>query len=381
VRFFGLNETDVLSFYDASLDVWATNKIDSWADVMIHKDLLSNYLALYPQNEMVFDNVQTEVDRHLEENQKASEAAVGKPYAFTYFPTLAQLNTWLTQMENAHPTRAKRISLGNSNGGTDIRGIQLGTEPNAPLFFIHCTIHAREWISTTTCAYIIEELLTVDTNLLQYFNWVIVPVLNVDGYVYAHTSQRLWRKNRQVNLGSTCIGTDLNRNFAVGWGQPGADTNPCGETYRGQAAFTGTEVMRERDYINANWANNFAAYVDIHAYGGYFMSPWGYTYSYPPANDYNEMYDLMESSVNAIRSVNGRSYLYGSVANTIYQASGGSNDWSYGTSNLDVVASFAVECSGTNFTPPTSSIEPVGREVWAGIYDLAFNLLTAPKKQ
>jgi len=238
-------------------------------------------------------------------------------------------------------------------------------------FFIHCTIHAREWISTTTCAYIIEQLLTVDTNLLQYYNWVIVPVLNVDGYTYSHQTTRLWRKNRQPNSGSSCVGTDLNRNYAVGWSGPGASPDECSETYYGAEEFSGTEIAAQRTFIT-NWGGRIAAFADIHAYGGYFMSPWGYTYSYPPTDIYADMNSLMVASVAAIRSINGNSYRYGSVANTIYQASGGSNDWTYG--DFNVVPSFALECSGTSFTPQTSSILPVGREVYAGIKTLANNL-------
>jgi len=241
-------------------------------------------------------------------------------------------------------------------------------------FFLHCTIHAREWISTTTCAYIIEQLLTVNTNLLQYFEFHIVPVLNVDGYLYTRSNERLWRKNRQTNSGSSCVGTDLNRNYAVGWGQPGADTNPCGETYRGTGAFSGTELIRERDYI-IGLGKKVAAFVDIHAYGGYFMSPWGYTYDLPPTDDFDEMKIFMASAVAAIRGVHGQTYRSGSVSNTIYQASGGSNDWTYGDSNLDVIPSFAVECRGTSFTPPTSLIAPVGEEVYAGIYQVAVDIL------
>ena len=29
---------------------------------------------------------------------------------------------------------------------------------------------------------------------------------------------RMWRKNRSLNPGSKCVGTDLNRNWALGWG-------------------------------------------------------------------------------------------------------------------------------------------------------------------
>jgi murein tripeptide amidase MpaA len=370
VRFYGINDNDVTSFFEASLDVWAANKNESWADVMIHKDLLKQYLDRYPQYKIVYDNVQTELDRSFEENEKAKAAAVGSPFAFDYFPPYPDVVQWLQDLQNTYPNWASRVDIGASYEGRRIYALHVSNAAaTAPAIFIHCTIHAREWITTTTCAYIIQQLLTKDTNFLQYFNWVFIPVLNVDGYTYTHSSSsnRLWRKNRQPNTGSTCVGTDLNRNYGTGWGGPGADTNPCGETYRGTAGFSGTELRVERVYFNT-W-DNVAAFVDIHAYGGMWMSPWGYTYSYPPTTDWNRMNAIMVQSVNAVRSVNGRSYSYGSVANTIYQASGGSNDWSYGEGG--VIPSYAIECSGTSFTAPVSQIVPVGSEIYAGIIAMA----------
>ena len=62
-----------------------------------------------------------------------------------------------------------------------------------PLFFFNCGIHAREWISPATCMYMIRQILTTrKTNsdvkfMLDNYEWVIVPVLNVDGYEYTHT--------------------------------------------------------------------------------------------------------------------------------------------------------------------------------------------------
>lgn len=55
---------------------------------------------------------------------------------------------------------------------------------------IESTIHAREWIAAATATYLLNELLTsTDTtiqDLARNFNWIIIPVLNVDGYVYSH---------------------------------------------------------------------------------------------------------------------------------------------------------------------------------------------------
>ena len=63
-----------------------------------------------------------------------------------------------------------------------------------PLFFFNCGIHAREWISPATCMYMIRQILaTRRTNsdvrfMLDKYEWVILPVFNVDGYEYTHTN-------------------------------------------------------------------------------------------------------------------------------------------------------------------------------------------------
>lgn len=65
----------------------------------------------------------------------------------------------------------------------------------------------------------------------------ITPIVNPDGFYYSQTSDRLWRKNRQTVSGNSCVGRDINRNWPYKWELTGgASTNPCSETYKGQAA-------------------------------------------------------------------------------------------------------------------------------------------------
>ena len=49
--------------------------------------------------------------------------------------------------------------------------------------------NAREWISPATVTFILRELVTnpVYSHLVDMFHWIIIPVLNPDGYVYTHT--------------------------------------------------------------------------------------------------------------------------------------------------------------------------------------------------
>jgi murein tripeptide amidase MpaA len=368
VRFHNLTETDIMKFYNSNLDVWAMNKLSDWVDVMISTDKLDFWRELFPVNEITIQNVQTEIDEYDQ-----YLAANPNPEFFDHFPTNAEVETFLSDQITASGGKARAVTIGTSYQGRTIRGIQIGTNVNAPILYLHCTIHAREWITTTTCCLIIDQLLNLDPDrgtLINNFNWIIVPVFNVDGYIYTHTSTRLWRKNRQPNSGSGCVGTDLNRNYATGWGGGGSSPDPCSDIYRGAAAFSGPESAGERTFLQ-NRVGAIAGYVDIHAYGGMFMSPWGYTYNLPP--DYRQMETLMIAAYNGILSVNGRQYEYGTSANVIYIAAGGTDDWTYG--NQGIIPSFTTEAWGSSFTPPASQIKPTGQEIYEGIK--AFSALLA----
>ena len=67
----------------------------------------------------------------------------------------------------------------------------------------------------------------------------------------------MWRKNTVENPGSECIGVDLNRNFAQGYGI-GASKNPCSEVYKGTSHFSEKESTAIRNYIT-NTSNIQAA--------------------------------------------------------------------------------------------------------------------------
>lgn len=61
-----------------------------------------------------------------------------------------------------------------------------------PAVFIESTIHAREWISAATATFILNELLTSNDpeiqEMTENYDWIFVPVVNVDGYEYTHSN-------------------------------------------------------------------------------------------------------------------------------------------------------------------------------------------------
>jgi carboxypeptidase A2 len=54
------------------------------------------------------------------------------------------------------------------------------------------------------------------TALLDQAEFLVIPVVNPDGFEYTWESNRMWRKNRRPNGGLFGgYGVDLNRNFST----------------------------------------------------------------------------------------------------------------------------------------------------------------------
>ena len=60
-----------------------------------------------------------------------------------------------------------------------------------PVIWIDCGIHAREWVSSATCQYILDMLTSGDaeaTSLLEKYDFHVMPLANPDGYVFTWTN-------------------------------------------------------------------------------------------------------------------------------------------------------------------------------------------------
>jgi len=338
-------------------------KVEKWVDVMIPSKLVNSKDSLFSgfSYQVRIKDVQADIDKNeLERIQLAQPDDF-----FTAFQTYGAINNWL--QEQSQNPKARRMSVGSTYQGLPIHALKIADDfsNEKSTIVIHCGIHAREWISPSTCCWIIDALLSKDADrdsLIAKFDFIIIPVLNADGYTYTHTNSRLWRKNRQPNSGSTCIGTDLNRNFDYDFGGTGASPSPCSDIYHGASPYSAPEARGVTTLLNS--LDHVAAYIDIHSYGAMWMSAWGYLCSaYPP--DYSEMEPVMRSAVAAVRTINGRNYVFGAGCQTIYKTSGDCCDDSYG--NIGIVHSYTIEAAGNSFTPSPAEIPRVGQEIWAGV--------------
>lgn len=312
--------------------------LDLWSDhvgigfVPAHVSL-SEREAL-KQAGLAYEVVNPDLMGTYEREQRELASRERQPY--DAYPTLEQLNSYITSLAITYPSLCEVFSIGTSIEGRALRVLHI-TGPGAghkPAVFYHGLIHAREWISAPVVLYLADHLVNnygTDpdvTALVNELDIYLAPCVNPDGYAYSWTpNNRLWRKNRRDN-GNGTFGVDLNRNWALGWGGGGSSGTPGDLTYRGTAPFSEPETIVLSDFIRTH--PNIIAYMDYHSFSQLILWPYGYAAIVPPEPDYTTFDTLGSQMQSLIQAVHGVYYEQGPIYSTIYQASGGSVDWVYG---------------------------------------------------
>ncbi|XP_017041452.1 carboxypeptidase B [Drosophila ficusphila] len=297
------------------------------------------------------------------------------------FYTHSEINEYLDSLPERFP---KRVQVKHFGWSYERRPLKVLTISNGdgkrdkPVILIDGTVHAREWISPSMALYIIQQLLdnySENKELLEDYDWVIMPVVNADGYEYTHTDSRYWRKTRRPTSNPDCVGTDINRNFAHEWGHDeGSSSDPCEDIYRGERPFDQPESQVLRDVL-LHYKGRLNFYLSLHSYGNYLLLPWGYTKEFP--EHYQDMMNVADAGAKAIvHSTNGI-YSYGSTYYVLYPTSGDTTDFALGAINATVAMTMELPAAGfMGFDPWVSHIERLVTESWVGVRAMAVEVIT-----
>ncbi|ORZ39835.1 hypothetical protein BCR44DRAFT_1216412 [Catenaria anguillulae PL171] len=266
-------------------------------------------------------------------------------------------------------------SIGRTVEGRDIVALKLGAPgTNKPQVYVEALLHAREWAGTVTAQYLIYQLLEQSESneeikqMLKTVDIHIVPLVNVDGYVWAQAGNRLWRKNRRRNRDDS-FGVDLNRNFPFRWGTGGSSTIPRADTYRGRSAASEPEVQAVQRYYAT--LTRAVAGLDIHTFSQLILRPWGDIEADSPHEaQYKALGDQMRE---IIKGVHGKEYT--SIKSIeLYPTSGTASDFFYSETKVDTAGKpikpvgYTFELrpdsqSGGGFILPKEQLLPLGQEI------------------
>ncbi len=333
------------------------------------------YTIAIPDLEAHLEAARQRVTAH---NALLATGQIDDPSWFTDFKTYDQYTAQIDALVTQRPDMVTKFTLGTSLEGRTIHGMRLngpGVTPGTrPMVVLNSMQHAREWLAGMTTMWVADFSVNnygVDSDvsfLLDNFEVVIVPIVNVDGYVYTWTSNRLWRKTRRNN-GDGSFGVDPNRNWAANWGGVGSSGTTSSDTYRGPFVFSEPETTALSNFVLAN--PQVCVAVDTHTYAQNILSGIGWTYDRPDDEA------LQRGSMRAINagmhSSSTKTYLTGPGSAVLYFTSGGAKDWYGDTAGA---LGWTIELRPDEgfeggFEPSPAEILPTGREYFRGIASLA----------
>lgn len=192
------------------------------------------------------------------------------------YRTLSETYNELERIATLYPSTVKRFELAHrSLLGQRMWALEISHNVNAssgkPVFLMTGLHHAREWPTVELTMEFVWDVLKHDgsdariTSLLDSVRFIVVPVVNPDGYDMSRTLiNEQKRKSCRVELGKVptwaeCaapananIGVDLNRNYGAFWGGGGATIGVSGGSSRGEGPFSEPEIQSIRDLLTSN---------------------------------------------------------------------------------------------------------------------------------
>ncbi|XP_004418736.1 PREDICTED: carboxypeptidase A1 [Ceratotherium simum simum] len=331
---------------------------------------------------IMIEDVQSLLDEE-QEQIFTSQARTSSTDNFNYatYHTLEEIYGFIDLLVAENPQLVSKLQIGSSYEGRPIYVLKFSTGgEDRPAIWLDTGIHSREWVTQASGVWFAKKI-TQDygqdpaiTAVLDSLDIFLEIVTNPDGFAYTHSTNRLWRKTRSLTSGSSCVGVDANRNWDAGFGLAGASSSPCSETYHGKSANSEVEVKSVVDFVKDH--GNIKAFISIHSYSQLLLYPYGYQKE--AAADQNELDQVAKSAVEALTSLYGTKFKYGSTYTTIYQASGNSIDWAY---SQGIKYSFTFELRDTGrygFLLPASQIIPTAQETWLALQTILKYTLNHP---
>ncbi|XP_026832204.1 carboxypeptidase B [Drosophila erecta] len=268
--------------------------------------------------------------------------------------TYEEIQDYLKGLAESYANRVKLTNVGKSYENRNLTTITISNgdgRKDKNVIFIDAGFHAREWLTHTTALNVIDNLVVnfeENKRFLQDYDWIILPLVNPDGYTYSRSGKKFtnetiycplaytedheikcWRKNREPNK-YRCIGTDLNRNFGHGWGKGDASSDPCDSTFKGLSKFSASESQAVRRVI-LDLANSGRGvlYLSLHSAVGKILYPWGSEEI--KAKNYKEHEEVVQAGIDAMANGNFQfpsTYKQG-PSYSLYLAGGDSSDYAY----------------------------------------------------
>ncbi len=269
-------------------------------------------------------SIEAEVLSYTENTNSSNQLAIGYPVPIPVdsltgvdgFRTYDSLHSQHQALAVTHPEVRSSV-VGQTHNNRDIYAYRFGDSDNQtndgrtePAFLVNGTIHAREWQSPEVVTELMEQLTEKknDQSVVQYLldntNIVILPVMNIDGFLqtqrfptevtqspgtnsgsspgqkFAEPRDGRMRRKNMPNVDEVLStetdrlrGVDLNRNGPVFFGVQAGNSDPNSLIYGGASAQSEIETQALLAAAQLGPRNRLRFYQDTHSFSRVLFVP------------------------------------------------------------------------------------------------------------
>ncbi|RHY89181.1 hypothetical protein DYB31_005756 [Aphanomyces astaci] len=188
------------------------------------------------------------------------------------FRTIDQIYKFADALVKQNPALLSKFVISKTYNGATIYGYKL-TKGNAQSLYFQALQHAREWSAGSSILFsfasILDDIANEKPTAADAYDLYFVPIVNIDGFAstWNGNGTRFQRKNANQ--------VDLNRNWPTPFENPEHPPQDD-ETYPGKKPFSEPETAGINAWIETK-RDEIQGYLDIHAYGGLLLYPYGDT--------------------------------------------------------------------------------------------------------
>uniref|UniRef100_A0A1I8FL99 Peptidase_M14 domain-containing protein n=1 Tax=Macrostomum lignano TaxID=282301 RepID=A0A1I8FL99_9PLAT len=199
-----------------------------------------------------------------------------------YDQLLEAVNSLAQQCNLLRSNTCRQQEIGSAYEGRKLIVLRIEksqTDKQKRKVWIDGGIHAREWISpATVLLYMADVLISKGLNrrmwtpevvaLLDYYDFLMLPLYNPDGYEYSHS---------HYDFGAKTAKRTVATRLKAGWGGSGSSSDPCQDNYRGAGPFSAMESAAVKRFVEQeNSDKKILLFLSYHSYGQYVLMPFGF---------------------------------------------------------------------------------------------------------
>ncbi|XP_052744519.1 carboxypeptidase B-like [Bicyclus anynana] len=223
-------------------------------------------------------------DKMFKDKVSPLPTRIGGRLPYDQYQSVQAIHQYMDDIAAAHPNIARVVTPTVSFNGQPMKYMRISTtnfqDTRKPIIFLDGGMHGREWLSIPPVTYAINQLVenVTDPELLNRFDWILLPIVNPDGYRFSRDSSVTFRKTRSIIPGNQwsmmCPGVDLDRNFDFVWNTIGTSDHHCSYVFPGVAPFSEVEARVVRDILHQH--RNILMYITFSSFGSFIMYPWAF---------------------------------------------------------------------------------------------------------